>query len=94
MYNPYGGLQYSQVYSGPTAATGIGNSPVYTYVQVSQPSSPGFSLQIPQVMQYGAPATTTLSQQPYGFVPASPSITSTGKIPFHLSEVQSPIKNW
>ena len=59
MYNPYGGLQYPpQVYSGAT----VGSSPLYAYVQ---PSSQGFPMQLPQMMQYGA------VQQPYGFVPVT-----------------------
>jgi hypothetical protein len=69
MYNPYGGLQYApQVFSGAPGGSSA------TYAAYVQPSSQGFPMQLPQMMQYGA------AQQPYGFVPLSPSVTSTGKM--------------
>jgi hypothetical protein len=63
---------------------------MYTYLQVSQPPSPGYSVPIPQAMQYGATATTALAQQPYGFVPVSPTIQPTGKMEKETHFIFSP----
>ena len=79
MYNPYVSVQYApQVYSGAPAGSSS------TYAAYVQPSSQGFPMQLPQMMQYGA------TQQPYGFVPMSPSITSSGKVfPYLFSSEHS-----
>lgn len=73
-YNPYGGSQFP-LYCGPGM---ISASPaaLYPYFQFTQPvqsTSPGYpqagqsySMQVPQIMQYPAPATLSSLPQQYG----------------------------
>lgn len=85
MYYPFGSPQYPQIYTSPTTIT---SSAVYPYLQYSQnlqagyPSSQNYSVQPPQVMQYGAAASmatvTTLPQHYGGLVPLPTTVSSSG----------------
>ncbi|MCO5609803.1 hypothetical protein L7F22_064035 [Adiantum nelumboides] len=81
MYNTYGGLPYPHVYSGPAAATGNASSS-YPYMQYMQPTSQGFSMQLPQAAYHGAAApSVSVPQQSYALLPIPSPVTSTGVTP-------------